>query len=229
MIGRDQEKSLDDFCCRNILDCGSTFMGGRNCSIFRCSFLWVNSISGICIDTEKLYGGNAENIHALSWKIHWIFKRSYFGHSYQDIFRLIFLLTVRFPSVWPCTFTPNRKFLKIWKAKFDSTVTRTTIEYFCKQLFILHRVPFVIELISVCSEALISNDRCLSEFVSAKIIYRLFESLAQVGTFWFFKFFWIHCPLFHWKFHFFLGFQSWWSQYWWWFQIGKYGTNRFNL
>ena len=72
------------------------------------------------------------------------------------------------------------KNLKIFKAKFDSTVTRTTIEYFCKQLFILHRVPFVIELISVCSEALISNDRCLSEFVSAKIIFRLFESLAQV-------------------------------------------------
>ena len=83
----------------------------------------------------------------------------------------------------PCTFTPTEQFLKIRSAKFDSTVTRTTIEYFCKQLFILHRVPFVIELISVCSEALISNDRCLSEFVSAKIIYRLFESLAQVGTF----------------------------------------------
>ena len=125
----------------------------------------------------------------------------------------------------PCTFTPIEQFLKIRPAKFDSTVTRTTIEYFCKQLFILHRVPFVIELISVCSEALISNDRCLSEFVSAKIIYRLFESLAQVGTFWFF---WIHCPLFHWKFNF-LGFQSWWSQHWWWFQIGKYGTDRFNL
>ena len=83
----------------------------------------------------------------------------------------------------PCTFTPTEQFLKIRSAKFDSTVTRTTIEYFCKQLFILHRVPFVIELISVCSEALISNDRCLSEFVSAKIIYRLFESLAQVGIF----------------------------------------------
>ena len=78
------------------------------------------------------------------------------------------------------TLTPNGQFLKVWKAKFHSTVTRTTIEYFCKQLFILHRVPFVIELISVCSEALISNDRCLSEFVSAKIINRLFESLAQV-------------------------------------------------
>ena len=129
-------------------------------------------------------------------------------------------------SVLSTVYFHSEQFLKIRSAKFDSTVTRTTIEYFCKQLFILHRVPFVIELISVCSEALISNDRCLSEFVSAKIIYRLFESLAQVGTF--LNFFLFHCPLFHWKFHF-LGFQSWWSQHWWWFQIGKYGTDRFNL
>ena len=46
-----------------------------------------------------------------------------------------------------------------------------------------HRVPLVMELLSVCSEALVTNDNCLSYFVTPEVVHAFISSLAEVKTY----------------------------------------------
>ena len=63
--------------------------------------------------------------------------------------------------------------VRVYSCQFNNSVTRTTLEFIIKQLFQLHRVPFVMELVFVCAEALIANDKSMAGFVTSEIVHAL--------------------------------------------------------
>ena len=69
--------------------------------------------------------------------------------------------------------------ITVYAIKYENQVTRSTIEYLMKQLYILHRVPFIMEVLSVCSDALVAHDKFSGTYISPKIIYSLIQSLSK--------------------------------------------------
>ena len=84
--------------------------------------------------------------------------------------------------------------VRVYSYQFQNSVTRSTLEFILKQLFQLHRVPFVMELISgdlfnipfliifvVCAEVLVATENCMANFVTPEIIHSLINSLSKAG------------------------------------------------